>query len=161
MIWIRSPKFAVSGLLIGVLALAGCTTLDLDPPDLTLVNLQPIEATVFETTLLVKLRIAGPNPEPITFEGASFKLTLDGRKVGRGLTSDTVSVERFGTEVIDVTFHVSNAALLLRLQEVLEKQSVAYGISGKLYLQLAGRSHHLKVDSSGQLDLGQTPADPV
>ena len=157
MICRRLRRALPSGVLVVALLLAGCATLDLEPPDLTLVNLQPTEATVFETTLLVKLRIANPNPEPITFEGASFKLTLDSHKVGRGLTSETVSVDRFGTEVIDVTFHVSNASLLLRVQDVLEKQSVSYGLSGKLYLQLSGRSHKLKVASSGQFDMGQTP----
>ena len=147
-------------LLVGVVLLSNCATVDLEPPSLTLVNLQPTEATLFETTLLVKLRVSNPNPEPLTFEGASFKLTLEGHKVGRGLTADTVTVDRFGTEVIEATFHVSNASLLLRLQEVLEAKTVTYGVTGKLHILQSGNSQKLKVESSGQLDLNTTGAEP-
>ena len=148
-------------LLVGVVLLSNCATIDLEPPSLTLVNLQPTEATLFETTLLVKLRVSNPNPEPLTFEGASFKLTLEGHKVGRGLTADTVTVERFGTEVIEATFHVSNASLLLRLQGILEAKTINYGVTGKLYVQQSGQSHKLKVQSEGRLELDPTPLDSV
>ena len=149
------------GTLIGVLV-TGCTTLgDLETPELTLVHLQVIDATLFETTLQVQLRVANPNPEAITFDGASFKLTLDDYKVGRGMTPESRTVERFGTEVIDVTFHVSNASVLLRLKEIFESKSVAYGIAGKLYLQIDGRTHKLKVESDGvvDLDFATNPSD--
>lgn len=132
---------------------AGCASLDLEPPDLTLVDLRAAEATVFETSLRVSLRITNPNPEAVTFEGASFRLELDGRKVGRGVTAETITVERFDSRVVDVTFRISNASLLLRLQQILESKSVAYGVSGKLYIVQGGRSRKLSVESSGTLDL--------
>lgn len=140
---------------------AGCASQVLDPPELTLVDLQPTEATLFETTLLVKLRIANPNPDPLTFEGASFKLTLEGQKVGRGMTAETVTIDRFGTEVIAATFHVSNASLLLKLQQVMAARTVSYGVTGKLYVLQSGRSSKLKVQSSGQLDLGARTPGPI
>lgn len=147
-------------LLVSATLLPSCASIDVEPPELTLVNLQPTEATLFETTLLVNLRLANPNPDPMTFEGASFKLTLEGYKVGRGLTSESVTVDRFGTEVIEATFHVSNASLLLRLQNILEAKSVTYGVTGKLYLQQSGQSHKLKVQSEGRLELDPSPLDP-
>lgn len=153
-------------LALAVLALAllveGCASLsNLEPPELTLVQVVPVEATVFETTLDVRLRIANPNPDPITFEGASFKLTLDDRKIGRGMTAETVTVERFETQVVDLTFHVSNASVLLRLQEILESKTVAYGVSGKLYVKLGAGTRKLKVQNTGEIDLNQTAADPL
>ena len=139
--------------------LAGCASLGgLESPELTLVQVVPVDATVFETTLDVRLRIANPNPEAITFEGASFKLTLDGRKIGRGMTAETVSVDRFGTAVIPLTFHVSNTSVLLRLQEILEAQAVSYGVSGKLYLRRGGGTRKIKVQSTGRIDLGEPAA---
>lgn len=157
------PKYTTALPLILAIAalLPSCASLDLEPPEVTLVNLQPTEATLFETTLLVKLRIANPNPEPLTFEGASFKLTLEGHKVGRGLTSESVTVDRFGTEIIEATFHVSNASLLLRLQQILEAKTVNYGVTGKLYLQQSGQSHKLKVQSEGRLELDPSSLDTV
>lgn len=138
--------------------IAGCASLgNLEAPELTLVHLQPVEATLFETTLQVQIRIANPNPESITFDGASFKLTLDGYKVGRGMTSESRTIDRFATEVVDVTFHVSNASVLLRLKEILESKSVSYGVSGKLYLERGGYTRKLKVESAGELDLDSAP----
>ena len=76
-----------------------------------------------------------------------------------GLSSESVTVDRFGTEVITVAFHISNTSLLLRLQEILERKSVAYGVSGKLYIQHSGGSRKLRVESAGQLDLGGTSTE--
>ena len=147
--------FAV--LAIAILS-SGCTSLGgLETPELTLVQVQPVEATLFETTLQVQLRIANPNPEAMTFEGASFKLTLDGHKVGRGMTAETKTIDRFGTEIIDLTFHVSNASVLLRLKEVLDSKSVSYGVSGKLYVQGGMGTRKLKIHSAGEIDLEAAP----
>ena len=141
---------------------AGCASLsNLEPPELTLVQVVPVEVTVFETTLDVQLRIANPNPDPITFEGASFKLTLDERKIGRGMTPETVTIDRFATEVVNLTFHVSNTSVLLRIQEILESKTVSYGVSGKLYVQLGTGTRKLKVQNTGQIDLNQPPTDPL
>ena len=89
----------------------------------------------------------------MTFEGASFKLTLDDHKVGRGMTAETKTIDRFGTEIVDLTFHVSNASVLLRLKDVLESKTVSYGVSGKLYLQHGMGTRKLKIQNEGQIDL--------
>lgn len=134
----------------------GCASLgNLDAPELTLVNLQLTDATLFETTLEVQLRIANPNPEPITFNGAKFKLTLDDRKVGRGMSPETVTIDRLETAVVNVPFHVNNATLLLRVKEILEKKSVNYGLQGTLYLERSFGTSKLKMNSEGQLDFDQ------
>jgi LEA14-like dessication related protein len=139
---------------------SGCASLGgLESPEVTLVQVVPVEATVFETTLDVRLRIANPNPDPITFEGANFKLTLDGRKIGRGMTPETVTVDRFGTAVVPLPFHVSNTSLLLRLREILDSQAVSYGVSGKLYLRRATGTRKVKVQSTGRIDLGEPATD--
>ena len=144
-------------LLLPAVALAlfnvGCASLgNLDSPELTLVNLELTEATLFETTLDVRLRIANPNPEPITFNGAKFKLTLEDRKVGRGMSPETVTIPRLGTEVVNIPFHVNNATLLLRVKEILDTKSVNYGLQGTLYLERALGNRKLKMRSEGHLD---------
>jgi LEA14-like dessication related protein len=153
-------EVAAVTILALVVLLSGCASLgSLEAPELTLVQLTPVEATVFETTLAVQLRIANPNPEAITFEGASFKLTLDDHKVGRGMTPETLTIDRFGTQVVDITFHVSNASLLLRLKDVLESKTVSYGVSGKLYVKLGAGTRKLKVHNEGQIDMNAPTSD--
>lgn len=142
--------------MIPLLLTQGCASLgSLDSPELTLVNLELTEATVFETTLEVQLRIANPNPEPITFNGAKFKLTLEDRKVGRGMSPETVTIPRLATGVVSIPFHVNNATLLLRLKDILDTKSVRYGVQGTLYLERSLGSRKLKMKSEGQLDFDQ------
>jgi LEA14-like dessication related protein len=58
-------------------AVACSSMSSLEPLAVTLVNLEVTEMTIFETTLMASLRVTNPNPEPLTIDGASFKLILD------------------------------------------------------------------------------------
>jgi len=151
----RSLAFVV----LVVVAASGCvSTGGMEPPAVTLVNLEMTDMTLFETTLTAKVRIANTNPDPLTVEGASFKLVLDGRKVGSGMTSEVVTVERLDSQVVNAVFHVNNASLLLRLRDVFENEAVSYGISGKLYVKGALGTRRLKVEQVGRLDLRGEPS---
>ena len=73
----------------------GCSSMvSIEPLDVTLANLNITEVTVFETTLVAKLRITNPNPDAFTIDGASFKLYLEDKKVGTGTTKETFTVDR-------------------------------------------------------------------
>ena len=52
----------------------GCASTSLEPLDLNVVDVNVAEATLFETSLDVSIRVSNPNPEPLKLEGASFKL---------------------------------------------------------------------------------------
>lgn len=137
----------------------GCSSLGtLRTPELTLVDLQLVDATLFETTLQASLRIANPNPEPISLDGATFKLGLEGVKVARGVTSQSVIVPRLATEVVGVTFHLSNAALVFSLRDVLQRESLNYRLRGRLYVQGALGTRKIKVARDGQLTLPRRAA---
>ena len=69
----------------------------------------------------------------MTLEGASFKLRLEDYKIGRGLSSEIVTIERLETAVLNVTFHVNNAIVLLQLREILQQEAVDYGVQAVLY----------------------------
>ena len=116
-------------------------------------NLKITEVTVFETTLIAKLRITNPNPEAFTIDGGSFKLILDDKKVGTGTASETFTVERLDSAVIDAVFHINNASALLRLQGILQEKEVTYGIQGSLFTQGSFGTKKIKIEKTGRLDL--------
>jgi len=155
--------------LTGVLPLAACLILVLsigcasmstiEPLQVTLSNLQITEVTVFETTLVAKLRITNPNPEAFTIDGGSFKLILDDKKVGTGTASETFTVERLDSNVIDAVFHINNASALLRLQGILQEREVTYGIQGALFTQGSFGTKKIKIEKTGRLDLSNS--DPT
>jgi LEA14-like dessication related protein len=132
----------------------GCASMAPDErPEITLSNLELTEATLFETTMVAAVRISNPGMKPIVVEGASFKLVLDGKKVGRGMMKDPVAVEGLDSAIGRVVFHLNNAVALLRLRQVMENRTVSYGIEGHLYLQQGSRSTKVKVEQMGRLDL--------
>lgn len=147
-----------SEVMVALMLLAGgCASMgSLEPPDLNLVDLQLTDATLFETTLEAQIRISNPNPDPLTIAGASFKMVLNDRKLGRGLTSESVTIPRLTSEVVDVTFHVNNATAILRLKEILEQQSVDYTVTGKVYVESSFGTRKVKVESQGRFDLNES-----
>ena len=157
------PQRRWSILIITTLLVAGslgCTSMgSIEPLDVTLANLNITEVTIFETTLVAKLRITNPNPEAITIEGASFKLYLEDKKVGTGTSKESFTVDRLDSYVIDVIFHMNNASALLRLKDILENENeeVSYGVRGGLYTQGAFGTKKLKVEKTGHIDLENVP----
>ena len=124
-----------------------------EPLEVTLVDLEVTDITVFETTLAAKLRVTNPNPEAFTIQGASFKLYLEDTKVGSGTSNETFAVERLDSTVIDVLFHLNNASAILRLKDILEDDEVRYGIRGGLFMQGTFGSKKIKVEQTGHIDL--------
>jgi len=150
--------FIVATLL--VVSGMACTSMgSIEPLDVTLANLNVTEVTLFETTLIAKLRITNPNPEAFTIEGASFKLYLEDKKVGTGTSKESFTVDRLDSYVVDVIFHMNNASALLRLKDILEDKDkeVSYGVRGGLYTQGAFGTKKLKVEKTGRIDLKKIP----
>lgn len=137
-----------------VVGAIGCTSMgSIEPLEVTLANLNVTEVTLFETTLVAKLRITNPNPDAFTIEGASFKLYLDDKKIGMGTSKESFTVDRLDSSVIDVIFHINNASALLRIKDILEDDDVSYGIRGSLYTQGAFGTKKLKIEKMGRIDL--------
>jgi LEA14-like dessication related protein len=111
--------------------------------------------TMLETTLQVTVRISNPNPDPLALEGAAFKLRLDGHKVGSGMTPDELTVPRLESRTLQIAFHLSNPATILRLPTIVDSRSVDWSLNGKLYVRTSLGRRTLKVAQQGHLDLGE------
>lgn len=138
-----------------VILVAGCSTTDsLEELEITLTGLQFEDSTLLETVLVASVRVINPNPDAFEFEGASFKLILDDRKVGTGLAPEPFSVDGLGTTLVDVTFHINTATAVFRIVDVLKDQrEVIYGIRGSLFVTGKYGREKLKVNKMGRLDL--------
>ncbi len=160
LIHLRCPGFRQLALVFLVFSL-GCSSMgSLEPMEVTLTDLEVTEVTVFETSLLAKLRITNPNPDSITIDGASFKLYIEDKKVGTGTTKESFALDRLDSSVIDVVFHINNASAILRLKEIFQDNDVSYGVRGALFTEGAFGTRKIRIEKTGRLDLsGANPKE--
>jgi LEA14-like dessication related protein len=143
-------------LLLAALIAGGCASLPgRDPPQVTVVDVEPLDSEGLELRMLVKLRVVNPNDQPIDYDGVYVKLDVQGYSVANGVSSEKGSVPRFGESVIPVPVSVSiiGAALngLQMFQQGGAPEKLQYRLEGKLNGPLFGST---RFQSEGSLGLG-------
>ena len=128
--------------------------------DVTLVDLEFTDLTMFETTGEFTVRLANENPDPLRISGGVFKLYLNGVKVGKALSSEAVEVPRLGTATQRVSLHVNNVALITRLATLMQEPVLDYQIKTRLYVDGAYGTRRLNFESSGTLDWEKAAVEP-
>ena len=141
-------------LLISTL-LFGCASFDLAKPDVTLVNLEFTDLTLFETSGVFTVRLANENPEPLTVSGGVYNLYLGGWKIGKGLSDHTIEVPALGTATDDVELHLSNLAMATQIRSIYETGVFDYRIKAKIYVERSYGRRTLTVENEGRFDLNE------
>lgn len=142
-----------------ILGTTGCTSIGLEPPDLHLADLQLEDVTVLESSGTVSLRVVNSNPEPLEVDGLAVTLRLNGRKIGKVLSSERMEIPRLSTATLDGELHVSHLAVLTLIQEVMEAEAVSYSLTGKLYVLTELGRRGLRVERSGNFDFSEGDLD--
>jgi LEA14-like dessication related protein len=157
---ISCARSSVLPVLVALALAAGCSSsTGLEPPTLTLTDLAVVDATLFETTLDVAVRISNDNPEPLLVDGVVVKLELGGRGVGKGSSPEPVEIPRFGSALRRLEIHLNNLAVASRLRSILESSTVDWGLAGKVWVvSSSGRVRALPFESRGRLDLREPAA---
>jgi LEA14-like dessication related protein len=133
------------------LLLAGCTTIQ--PPSVSLVNVQLGEVTAFETTAQFTIRLTNGTPEAVVLNGGAFKIYLNGLFVGDGVSNERIDLPRLASGTMTVSVHLSNLRLATRIRPLLESKTFDYKITGKLYASQPAGS--ISVSNEGRLDLNE------
>lgn len=152
----RSPAISCFWVVVIVAASAvGCVSTDpLEPPGVHLVDLDFVDATIFESTLDVAVRISNDNPESLILDGAVIKLELAGRSFGKGAIAERVEIPRFGSVVQRLEMHLNHIAVATKIKGIIDSKVVDYGITGKVYvLTSSGSVRRLPIERRGTIDL--------
>lgn len=153
------PATPLVALVLLTLFLAGCASMGGEPPQVTLTNLEAVEATMFETTFKATVRITNVRPDPIQAKGMAIKLYLGGVKIGTGTSPEVLEVPALGSATTVLTIHVNNVAVLTRIKPILETKVIDYAMKGKLYVAARWGTSSLKLAGSGRLDLQKAVGD--
>ena len=88
--------------VVVLLLLAGCASMQVQPPDVVLANIRPLPSTGLEPRFQVDLRLINPNDREIPIKGGAFKLYLQGARIASGVIGRPVAVPAFGDALVSV-----------------------------------------------------------
>lgn len=145
----RPKRAAILGLGLTAI-LAGCARPDpIELPELSLVDLRLSSVRVFETTADFEIRITNPTPQPLSLEGGTVHVYLEGLSVGKGLIAGPVEIPRFDSATVRLPVYINNLAVATRLRPILTNERLAYRIKGVLYTTGAGK---IRTSQEGEFD---------
>ena len=128
---VRSLRRAALAAL--VLALAGCVTVP--PPDVFVIDLEPLEGSGLEQRVKVDLRVQNTSNQPISAAGMSLKLIVNDMPLARGVSNERFTVPPLGEATTSVVTSTTLIDLLRQAHRAQGRASLDYRLEGKLYLE--------------------------
>jgi len=145
---------SLSLLTAAALTLAGCSWMQrTDPPQVTLVGVEPAASEGLETRIQLKLRVQNPNDAPIGYNGVYVELDVQDKSFASGVSNQSGTVPAFGEAVITVPVAVSIWSIAgqgMGLFSGKAMDKVTYAMRGKLS---GSSSETVRFKSQGELNL--------
>ena len=138
------------------LALAGCAGAGLgsgglEPPEVTLADIEFRGAGLLEQKLGLVLRLRNPNETELALDGLRVRLEVDGEPFATGLSNENVTVPGLGEETVTVEAVSGTADILSRLRSVTGLEDIDYNLKGTAFLRNSDRK--LPFEQEGSLRL--------
>ena len=116
----------------------GCATLPATttPPNLSIVSIEPVEATPLEQLYHLKVRLQNPNDHALEISGMSYVLEVNGEPLLKGVSDKSVTVPRFGESIIELSGVSTLFGFMRQFQALQDRKTpgMQYKLSGKLSL---------------------------
>lgn len=154
-----SIKTRCMALIVCVLAFTGCSHLNalagLEPPKVSLVDMQLAQSSLFEQQFDIKLRVKNPNNKEIPLNGLKFDIYLTGVELGNAQTAKANVIPALGDSVIELKLSTSTFAWLQLAQGMQHKamEKIDYRIAGTLFS--SGLFSRLPFTKSGEIDINK------
>ena len=150
----QMPRFLVL-LTVAALTFTGCAWLQrTDPPQVTLVGVEPAVGEGLQARMQLKLRVLNPNDTPIDYDGIYVQLDLLDRSFASGVSNQSGTVPAFGEVIIRVPVTVSVLGIAGQVMGLLTGKAAAdritYAMHGKLSRPTYGA---LRFKSQGEVNL--------
>ncbi|MCL2658284.1 MAG: LEA type 2 family protein [Betaproteobacteria bacterium] len=133
------------------LFLSACAlmALGLEKPEVRVVGLDLQDATLFEQTIRMKLRVTNPNAQDVAIDGMRFAVEINGQEFAKGMTGESVVLPRLGDAIVTVDARTSLIELLRQLPKLKDSNGkFAYRVYGDIVTRDYGR---LPFDRKGEL----------
>ena len=129
-------KTLLAALAVVGLAVAGCAGIgqQIEPPEVFVVGLEPLQGGNFEQRFRIDLRVQNPNDFELEINGLDFELDLNGIRLTRGLSNQVVTIPRLGEEIVPVSATTTVFDLVRQVVNAASLEGVEYEVRGRLFL---------------------------
>ena len=101
-----APGGGAAGALLPLLVLAGCaSTLDLEPPKLSVVSMKVQSADLFSQRVNVRMRVMNPNARELPVKAIKYRIEVNGTELAQGLADTPFVVPAQGEADFDLPDH--------------------------------------------------------
>ena len=141
--------------LMAVLLGACAAQTQLEAPNLSVINMEMLESSLFTQRLKVRVRVQNPNDVELPVKGVSAKLEIAGEEFASGVSANSFVVPAFGESEFDLLVDASMARTVLGMMgkgKDKSMESLDYRISGKVSLS-SGFVRSIPFDETGSLNL--------
>ena len=141
-------------LVVGALTLFGCASMHMDPPQVSVVGVEPAPSEGIEPRMQLKLRVQNRNDAPIEYNGIFVELDVQGKTFASGVSSERGTVPAFSEADMTVPVTVSVFSLAGQAMGLLSGKAAMDKITFELRGKLSGASSGtLPFKSQGALNL--------
>ena len=134
--------------------LTACATLtgDLDPPQITIENVESLPDSGSTPRFLITLRIANPNKQALDIVGVSYSMELLGKELMEGVSNEIPRIEPYGEGEVKVVASLKLFQLLRLFASLGQEptESIEYKVSAKI--DFAGLIPTQRVEETGGID---------
>ncbi|MEM7377832.1 MAG: LEA type 2 family protein [Pseudomonadota bacterium] len=118
--------------LVCTLGLSACSSLVdrivPDPPEVTLVGVDLVEASLLQQTFNLTLNLQNPNDRPLAIQDTQFSAIINGEEFASGISKTPIDLPAYGES--DVAVRVNSG--LLKVLENLGRLSSGQGLNYRL-----------------------------
>ena len=138
------------------LVLSSCATLDrfVDPPRVTVTNIEVLPMQGMEPRFAVTLNILNSNPVSIPITGLAYDINLNGYEVFSGVTTDVPTIPAYKEVPLRVELGTNLLQSIGFVTSLMREQfdTLDYSIDSKI--SVAGITRAFSVSESGQVSFG-------
>ena len=137
------------------LFLASCNSTYPDtPPEVWMNRIVPMNMTMMTTQFDGNVRIENEDIEPIHVVGAVHRFYINGRFLGKGMTSEPLTVPPLGSANQNVLVNASNLRFATQFHDLLQGPTYDYALQSTLHLARGNaRPRKVRVTNEGRIDL--------
>jgi LEA14-like dessication related protein len=137
------------------LTLVACASLtgDLDPPTVTVENVESLSNSGSTPRFLITLRIANPNKQALDIVGVSYSMELLGKELINGVTNDVPRIEPYGEEVVKLEAGIRLFELLRLLASLGREQADELDYRFEAKIDFEGFLPTQRVEEAGVISL--------